>query len=161
MVSFSVTENIMRGITVHMLFFRCGKSPPCKYFTYRPDLNRQDDYEGICTIKSTGRGRAPIDTALRMVSGSKACGRWTNLIISLKSWYFFNTLKNKSGLFSCQHRILDYFSDILFTFSTTFILITKLKSLSVLNLSVRLSVCLSVCLSTIFLTSSWHSEHLL
>ena len=73
--------------------------------------------------------------------------------------------KNKSGLFSCPYRILDYFSDILFTLSTTFILITKLKSLSVLNLSVRPSVCLSVCLyfclSTIFLTSSWHSEQLL
>ena len=73
--------------------------------------------------------------------------------------------RNKSGLFSCPYRILDYFSDIMFTFSTTFILITKLKSLSVLNLSVCQSVCLSVCLyfclSTIFLTSSWHSEHLL
>ena len=37
---------------------------------------------------------------------------------------------NKSGLFSCPYRILDYFSDILFTFLTTFILITKLKSMS-------------------------------
>ena len=31
--------------------------------------------------------------------------------------------KNKSGLFSCPYRILDYFSDILFTFLTTFVLI--------------------------------------
>merc|ERR1719150_2648249 len=59
---------------------------------------------------------------------------------------------NKSGLFSCPDRILDYFSDILFTFSTTFILITKLKSISVLNLSVRLSVCLSVFLSFYYLS---------
>ena len=70
---------------------------------------------------------------------------------------------NKSGLFSCPYRILDYFSDILFTFSTTFILITKLKSLSVLYLSfcqsVSPSVRLSVC--SVFLTSSWHSEQLL
>ena len=63
-----------------------------------------------------------------------------------------NKNKNKSGLFSCPDRILDYFSDILFTFSTTFILITKLKSLSVLNLSVRLSVCLSVFLSFYYLS---------
>ena len=86
---------------------------------------------------------------------------------------------NKSGLFRCPYRILDYFSDILFTFLTTFVLITKLESLSVSlfvglsfylsyilltflttfvlitklkSLSVFLSVCLSVCLS-IFLTS--------
>ena len=32
---------------------------------------------------------------------------------------------NKSGLFSCPYRILDYFSDILFTFLTTLVLITK------------------------------------
>ena len=63
-----------------------------------------------------------------------------------------NYLNNKSGLFSCPDRILDYFSYILFTFSTTFILITKLKSLSVLNLSVRLSVCLSVFLSFYYLS---------
>ena len=68
-------------------------------------------------------------------------------------------LFNKSGLFSCPYKILDYFSDILFTFLTTFVLITKLKSLSVF-LSVCLSICQSVCLSvglsfyvSIFLTS--------
>ena len=68
------------------------------------------------------------------------------------------TQGNKSGLFSCPYRILDYFSDILFTFLTTFVLITKLKSVSVF-LSVFLSVCLSVCLS-MFL-SFWHPVDIL
>ena len=58
---------------------------------------------------------------------------------------------NRSGLFSCPYRILDYFSDILFTFLTTFVLITKLESLSV-SLSVGLSFYLSDILST-FLTT--------
>ena len=50
-------------------------------------------------------------------------------------------------------------SDILLRFWTTFVLITKLKSLSAF-LSVCLSVFLSTCLP-IFLTSCWHSEQLL
>ena len=92
-------------------------------------------------------------------------------------------IKNKSGIFSCPailpyshtvilsvchsiclaHRISSYLPgwlfDILLTFWTTFVLIPKLKSLSVC-LSFYLSVCQSVCLS-IFLTSCWHSEQLL
>ena len=61
-------------------------------------------------------------------------------------------LFNKSGLFSCPYKILDYFSDILFTFLTTFVLITKLESLSVflyVFLSVRESASLFVGLSFI------------
>ena len=59
---------------------------------------------------------------------------------------FRNTL-----LFSCPYRIQDYFSDILFTFLTTFVLITKLESLSV-SLFVGLSFYLSYILLT-FLTT--------
>ena len=87
-----------------------------------------------------------IFSALRIV---RKFSQKNNLIKEIES---LRSIENKSGLFSCPDRILDYFSDILFTFSTTFILITKLKSLSVLNLSVRLSVCLSVFLSFYYLS---------
>ena len=63
-----------------------------------------------------------------------------------------------------------YLSDILLTFLATFVLITKLKSLSVFYLSFCLSVSLSVCLSacvSVFLTSCclclsfWHPVDIL
>ena len=57
------------------------------------------------------------------------------------------TYMNKSGLFICPQGFLDYLSDILFTFLTTLVLITKLKSISVF-----LSVSLLAYLSDILLT---------
>ena len=63
-----------------------------------------------------------------------------------RGWCCCCCCPNKSGLLAVRPG-----SWILFKFST-FILITKLKSLSVLNLSVRPSVCLSVFLSFYYLS---------